>query len=127
MTLNNHSDIDVVHKYNHGELKGWVKQLQYMDAEIDNLLNLYASSLGDTNVPQKTLELFSERKKLNKELYEKVLPYSNTYINVAECDDIQCDTAYLDEYDRLRESYKNNLESYQKLKDRLFEEALRKE
>ena len=79
-----------------------------MDAEIDNLLNLYASSLGDTNVPQKTLELFSERKKLNKEHYEKVLPYSNTYINVAECDDIQCDTAYLDEYDRLRESYKNN-------------------
>ncbi len=126
MTLNNHNDIDVVHKYNHVELKDWVIQLQYIDAEIDNLLSLYANTLKDKSVPEKTLKLFSERKKINKELYEKVLPYSNTYSNVVECDDIQCDTAYLEEYDRLREDYKNNLASYQKLKNRLFKEALSK-
>ncbi|RKF02759.1 hypothetical protein C8N26_2605 [Tenacibaculum lutimaris] len=128
MTLNNHdSDIDVVHKYNHVELKGWVDQLQYIDREIDNLLSLYANSLGEKSIPAGIQELFSERKKLNKELYEKVLPYSITYTNVAECDDIQCDMAYLGEYDRLRENYKDNLEAYQQLKDKLFEEALRKE
>ncbi|CAM1339523.1 hypothetical protein [Tenacibaculum aestuarii] len=126
MTLNN-SDIDVVHKYNHVELKGWVDQLQYIEKEIDNLLGLYASSLGEKTIPIGIQELFSKRKKLNKELYEKVLPYSNAYTNVAECDDIQCDMAYLGEYDRLRESYKDNLEAYQQLKDKLFEEALRKE
>lgn len=126
MTLNN-SDIDVVHKYNHVELKGWVDQLQYIDKEIDNLLNLYANALGEKSIPTGIQELFSQRKKLNKALYEKVLPYSITYTNVAECDDIQCDMAYLGEYDRLRENYKDNLEAYQQLKDKLFEEALRKE
>ncbi|MEE4001009.1 hypothetical protein V1T75_11745 [Tenacibaculum sp. FZY0031] len=128
MTHNNHgSDIDVVHKYNHVELKGWVDQLWYINKEIENLLNLYEYSIVNKTISKETLKLFSERKKVNNELYKTVLSYSNTYANVAECDDIQCDMAYLGEYDRLRESYHKNLEAYQKLKDRFFEEALLKE
>lgn len=125
MTLNNHdNEIDVVHKYNHVELKGWVEQLLYIDKEIDNLLSLYKKSLAGKEIPKNIQQLFFDRKELNYELYEKVLPYSNTYINVAECDDLQCDLAYLGEYDRLRENYQENIESYQKLKDKLFKEAL---
>ncbi|WP_417784547.1 hypothetical protein [Tenacibaculum sp.] len=128
MTLNNHgSNIDVVHKYNHVELKGWVNQLKYINREIENLLSLCKHCLVNKAIPEETLELFSERKKLNNELYKTVLSYSNTYVNVAECDDIQCDMAYLGEYDRLRESYHKNLEAYQKLKDKFFDEVLLKE
>ncbi|KAF9658539.1 hypothetical protein ABHQ57_11145 [Tenacibaculum sp. ZH5_bin.1] len=128
MTLNNHgSDIDVVHKYNHVELKGWVDQLQYINKEVENLLSLHEYSLVNKTISKEILELFSKRKKVNNELYKTVLSYSNTYVNVAECDDIQCDMAYLEEYDRLRENYQNNLEAYQKLKDKFFDEVLLKE
>ncbi|HZW62644.1 MAG TPA: hypothetical protein VFF15_03270 [Flavobacteriaceae bacterium] len=123
---NHDSDIEVVHKYNAIELKGWVNQLQYIDGEIDNLLNLYANAIDSGEIPQKTVALFAKRKELNKKLFETVLAYSNTYRNVVECDDIQCDKAYLSEYERLRKSYQYHLDRYQKLKDSLYNQALLK-
>lgn len=122
--FNHDTDVDVVHKYNSIELKGWINQLQYIDGEIDKLLNLYASSLQNSEIPEKTLTLFSKRKEANKQLYETVLKYSNIYSNVWECDDIQCDMAYLEEYDRLRKSYQYHLTRYQKLKDCLYDNTL---
>jgi hypothetical protein len=119
------TDVEVVHKYNSIELRGWINQLQYIDSEIDKLLNLYASSLKNSEIPESTLTLFSKRKEVNKLLYETVLKYSNIYSNVWECDDIQCDMAYLEEYDRLRKSYQYHLTRYQKLKDSLYDNTLK--
>ncbi|MGM5469821.1 hypothetical protein ACS386_06055 [Flavobacteriaceae bacterium LMO-SS05] len=123
---NHDTDVEVVHKYNSIELKGWINQLQYINTEIDKLLNLYANSLQYRDIPEKTLELFSKRKEANQKLYETVLAYSNTYSNVVECDDIQCDMAYLSEYERLRKSYQYHLDRYRNLKDNLYDQAIRK-
>ncbi|MCB0448006.1 MAG: hypothetical protein KDD03_10945 [Gelidibacter sp.] len=123
-TFNHDTDVDVVHKYNSIELKAWINQLQYIDKEIDKLLNLYAQSIQNREIPEGTLVLFSKRKEANKQLYETVLKYSNIYSNAAECDDIQCDMAYLEEYERLRKSYQYHLTRYQKLKDTLYDNAL---
>jgi hypothetical protein len=123
---NHDTDVEVVHKYNSIELKGWINQLQYINTEIDKLLNLYANSLQYRDIPEKTLELFSKRKEANQKLYETVLAYSNTYSNVVECDDIQCDMAYLSEYERLRKSYQYHLDRYRNLKDNLYDQAIGK-
>jgi len=123
---NHDTEVDVVHKYNSIELKGWINQLKYIDSEIDKLLNLFANSVHDREVPEKILILFSKRKEANKKLYETVLSYSNTYSKAAECDDIQCDIAYLSEYERLRKSYQYHISKYQKLKDTLYDQAKQK-
>jgi len=123
---NHDTEVDVVHKYNSIELKGWINQLKYIDSEIDKLLNLFANSVQDREVPEKILVLFSKRKEANKKLYETVLSYSNTYSKAAECDDIQCDIAYLSEYERLRKSYQYHISKYQKLKDTLYDQAKQK-
>tara|TARA_R110002167_G_scaffold246736_1_gene452311 strand:- start:1217 stop:1618 length:402 start_codon:yes stop_codon:yes gene_type:complete len=113
---NHDTDVDIVHKYNAIGLKGWINQLQYIDKEIDKLLNLYAQSIQNKEIPARTLILFSKRKETNKRLYETVMKYSNIYSKAAECDDIQCNMAYLSEYERLRKSYQYHLTRYQKLK-----------
>jgi len=118
------TDVDVVHKYNTIELKAWINQLQYIDKEIDKLLKLYGQSLQGKDIPEQTLKLFSKRKEANTQLYETVLNYSNIYSKSSECDDIQCDIAYLNEYERLRKSYQYHLSRYQKLKDHLYDHAL---
>jgi hypothetical protein len=123
---NHDTEVDVIHKYNSIEIKGWVNQLQYIDSEIDKLLNLFANSVHDREIPEKILILFSKRKEANKKLYETVLSYSNTYSKSAECDDIQCDNAYLSEYERLRKSYQYHISKYQKLKDTLYDQAKQK-
>jgi len=123
---NHDTEVDVVHKYNSIELKGWINQLKYIDSEIDKLLNLFANSVQDREVPEKILVLFSKRKEANKKLYETVLSYSNTYSKAAECDDIQCDIAYLSEYEHLRKSYQYHISKYQKLKDTLYDQAKQK-
>jgi len=120
------TEVDVVHKYNSIELKGWINQLKYIDSEIDKLLNLFANSVHDREIPEKILVLFSKRKEANKKLYETVMSYSNTYSKAAECDDIQCDIAYLSEYERLRKSYQYHISKYQKLKDTLYDQAKQK-
>jgi hypothetical protein len=121
---NHDTDVDVMHKYNSIELKGWINQLQYFDKEIDKLLNLYAQSIKIKVIPERISTLFSKRKEANKLLYETVLSYSNVYSKAAECDDIQCDMGYLEEFERLRTSYQYHLTRYQKLKDNLFDNAL---
>ncbi|WP_100615006.1 hypothetical protein [Confluentibacter citreus] len=123
---NHDSDVDVLHKYNFIELKGWANQLQYIDNEIDKLLNLYAQSIHGNEIPKNILMLFSKRKKANKQLLETVLSYSNTYTKVTECDDIQCDIAYLREYEQLRKSFQYHLEKYQRLKNTLYDNAFQK-
>lgn len=121
---NHDTDVDVLHKYNTIELKGWINQLQFINSEIDKLLNLYAQSIQDREIPEKILTLFSKRKEANIQLYETVLNYSNIYSQAVECDDIQCDMAYLGEFERLRKSYQYHLTRYQKLKDNLYDRAL---
>lgn len=37
--LTHDSQLDVMHKYNFTELKGWLNQLQYIDNEVDKLLS----------------------------------------------------------------------------------------
>ncbi|TVZ60388.1 hypothetical protein NA63_2941 [Flavobacteriaceae bacterium MAR_2010_105] len=122
--FNHDTDVDVVHKYNSVELKSWMNQLEYIDSEIDKLLNLYANSIQDKEIPQNTLQLFSKRKEANKKLYQTVIAYAITYDKASECDDIQCDMAYLSEFERLRKSCQYHLERYRKLKDSLYDEAL---
>lgn len=123
---NHDSDIDVLHKYNVIELKGWINQLQYIDSEIDKLLKLYAQSIQDNEIPKNILTLFSKRKEANKQLLETVLSYCNTYKNVTECDDIQCDMVYLRKYEQLRKSFQYHLEKYQRLKNTLYDKAFQK-
>jgi hypothetical protein len=120
------TEVDVVHKYNSIEIKGWINQLKYIDSEIDKLLNLFANSVHDREIPENILVLFSKRKEANKKLYETVMSYSNTYSKAAECDDIQCDIAYLSEYERLRKSYQYHISKYQRLKDTLYDQAKQK-
>ncbi|HLT33537.1 MAG TPA: hypothetical protein VKZ98_07095 [Aquaticitalea sp.] len=118
------TNVDVVHKYNSIELKTWINQLQYIDTEIDKLLTLYARSLQTEEIPKAALLLFSKRKDANTQLYQTVLRYTNIYSQASECDDIQCDMAYLNEYERLRKSYQYHLTRYQKLKDKLYDNEL---
>ena len=87
-------------------------------------MNLYAQSIPENELPECVLLLFSKRKEVNQQLYETVLKYSNIYNKAMECDDIQCDMAYLGEYERLRKSYQYHLARYQKLKDNLYDGAL---
>ncbi|MDD7886775.1 hypothetical protein [Flavivirga sp. 57AJ16] len=124
--LNHDNDVDILHKYNSIELKGWVNQLQYIDKEVDKLLNLYAQSIQNEEIPESVLTLFSKRKEANKQLYNTVLKYANTYNKVVECDDIQCDIVFLGEYERLRKSYQYHLDKYQRLKDNLYDRVLPK-
>lgn len=123
---NHDSDVDVLHKYNVIELKGWINQLQYIDSEIDKLLKLYAQSIHNNEIPKNILTLFSKRKDANKQLLETVLSYCNTYKNVTECDDIQCDMVYLRKYEQLRKSFQYHLEKYQRLKNTLYDKAFQK-
>lgn len=127
MAIQNHdSDVDVLHKYNFIELKGWVNQLQYIDSEVDKLLNLYAQSVHTEELPERVLLLFSKRKEANRQLLETVLSYSTTYKKVMDCDDLECDMVFLDEYERLRKTYQYHLGKYQRLKDSLYDMAFQK-
>lgn len=118
------ADLDVVHKYNSIELKGWINQLEYINTEIDNLLKLYQKTISNSLLPEEIQNIFSKRKIQNNQLYDIILSYSNMYSNVIECNDIQCDMAYLNEYERLRRSYQYHLKRYQKSKDDLYKRAL---
>ena len=121
-----HKYNSILHKYNSIELNGWINHLQYIDQEVDKLLNLFSQSIQNKEIPESINILFSRRKESNKQLHYAVSNYINTYSIAIKCDDLQCDIKYFREYERLRKSYQYHLDKYQRFKDYLYDMGLPK-
>ena len=114
------SDVDVTHKINTMELDNWINHLKYIKKELVNLISIcsegFNAKLEDNNVEER----FQKKKTENKILLEALIKYSNSRINIMECEDTQCDMVYIKEHESYRRSYLYHLDKYRRLKDEFF-------
>jgi len=118
--FNHDSDIDVTHKIHTVELNSWISQLRYIKKELGNLMGLCVEELNEKLANDIILERFSKKKDKNEKLLEVLIKYSNSRIDIAECEDTQCDMVYISEHETYRRSYLYHLDTYRKLKDEFF-------
>ncbi|SFC45458.1 hypothetical protein SAMN04487891_111109 [Flagellimonas taeanensis] len=119
--FNDHeADDRIMLKKDKVEVGHWAESLEHIDEEIRMLLALEDRFLNDSALHVELLALQRENTLKSGMLYR----YENAMRNAWECDDMACDTYYLNKHEKYRELYMEHLKSYRKLKSKLFSRLL---
>jgi len=121
--FNHDTSIDVTHKINTMELDNWINHLKYIEKELKNLISICSKDLKNNLNEQDTIERFKKKHIENETLLKALMEYSNARMDIAECEDTQCDMVYIAEHESYRKSYLYHLDKYRRLKDAFFEKV----
>lgn len=117
------ADVDVTHKINSVELNNWINHLKYIKKELVNLIGLCTKELHNKLSDNTIVERFKKKQSENKVMLDALIKYSNSRVNIVECEDTQCDMIYISEHESYRRSYLYHLDKYRRLKDEFFNKA----
>lgn len=102
------------------ELGHWTKSLEYIQEELGLLLALEDRFLNDSALHVELLALQRENTLKSGMLYR----YENAMQNAWECDDLACDTYYLNTHEKHRGLYMEHLKKYRQVKVVVFSKLL---
>ena len=117
---NHDNDVDVTHKINTIELDNWINHLKYIKKELNNLIGLCSEDLDQRLEDENVVQKFQKKETENDTLLRALQKYMNTRSEIIECEDTQCDMAYITEHETYRRSYLYHLDKYRRLKDEFF-------
>jgi len=117
---NHDTDLDVTHKINTIELDNWVNHLRYIKKELANLIGLCGADLTTKLEDNNVLHKFKKKDAENSILLKALLKYMGSRSDIIECEDTQCDMAFIIEHESYRRSYLYHLDKYRRLKDEFF-------
>lgn len=117
----NHDDnVDVMHKINTLELDNWINHLTYIKKESSSLIGLCDEEQKNNESNNRVLERFQEKGEENETLLAALNKYNVSREQIIECEDTQCDMAYISEHESYRRDYLYHLKNYRNLKDEFF-------
>ena len=114
------TNVDVTHKVNTMELDNWINHLKYINKEITSLVNICKNELNDKLDDNSVFVRFEKKQIENEILFNALNKYSNSRLNIIECEDTECDMVYITEHETYRRTYLYHLDKYRKLKDEFF-------
>ncbi|HBR54701.1 MAG TPA: hypothetical protein DEA82_11185 [Flavobacteriaceae bacterium] len=118
--FNHDTDVDVTHKINTMELENWINHLKYIKKELSNLIGLCGEDLSNTLEDDSVLQKRQKKDVENETLLRALHNYMNSREEIVECEDTQCDMAFITEHESYRRSYLYHLDKYRRLKDEFF-------
>ena len=118
--FNHDTNVDVTHKVNTMELDNWINHLKYIKKELINLINVCKNELNDKLDDNSVIVRFEKKQVENERLFNALNKYSNSRLNIVECEDTECDMVYITEHESYRRSYLYHLDKYRRLKDEFF-------
>lgn len=118
--FNHDTDVDLTHKINTMELDNWINHLKYIKKELSNLIGICDKELNNKLEDDSVAERFQKKEKENETLLNALVRYSNSRLDIVECEDTQCDMVYITEHESYRRSYLYHLDKYRRLKDEFF-------
>lgn len=120
------SEIMVTHKINSTELDNWINHLNYINKELNNLIDLCGEDLNGKINEESVSEKLHKKKSENETLLRALQKYLLSREKIVECEDTHCDMAYIKNHESYRWSYLYHLDKYRRLKDEFFRELLSK-
>ncbi len=111
---------EIAFKNNSVELDNWIEHLNYIDKEIDNLLNLGNLELSSLFETPTVLDKLACEKEINIAAIDSFLTYKKSLSKAAECEDVDCDMFYITEHENYRKTYSIHLKRYRMVKEEYF-------
>ncbi|UJH92874.1 hypothetical protein LZ575_10925 [Antarcticibacterium sp. 1MA-6-2] len=124
----NSEDIQGLNLYR--DVKNWYSEVQYLDNENQFYLELFASSLiKKTDLNQQDINFLNEElemlKKKTDEVSHKLRDFLIEQEGMKECDDIHCETFFLNTHQKFKLEIENYFQQNRSLKTMLFSHLLK--
>lgn len=110
------SDSLIMIKKDKVEINNWTDDLEYINEELDYLLDIEDRMLNDRQLYQKLHDLRRQNQLRLGELYR----YESTMRNAIECDTTQCDTFYLHKHEKNRNIFVEHIKRYRNVKTKVL-------
>ncbi|MBD1259713.1 hypothetical protein HZY62_03875 [Maribacter polysiphoniae] len=114
------SDSRIMFKKDKKELEGWTESLEYINQELDFLIDIENLMLNDANLYTQLLAMRRENTLKSGAMYR----YETAMRNAKECDDMACDAFYLNNHEKHRNLYLEHLRNYRALKGKVLSKIL---
>ena len=114
------ADDQIMWKKDGLEVGQWMESLGFIDRELGYLMELEDRFAEDPELYAQIQEKQRENSFVSGELFR----HENAMKNAWECDDLACDTYYLDHHEKQRGLFMEHLRAYRKLKSKLFAKIL---
>ncbi|MDL5512816.1 hypothetical protein QSE00_13390 [Arenibacter sp. M-2] len=113
------SDEKLIAKKDALELNNWIGHLVDNNRELEILVNI-AKKLSNDDLIADLNELILENK-LHLGVFYR---YKSSMVNLHECEDMECDTYYVNKHEEYRNLYAAILQASHKLKEELYTQIL---
>ncbi len=118
-------DIQEVHtKFMINDLKRWDEELKIIDVEMsfyDEFLQASCNIVPSSeNERKEILEHVAHFQKMNEEFKQEFIEFSNKLEGIVECDDLQCETYYVNNHTEFKQSIEKHFSLYKTFKSRIF-------
>ncbi len=116
------SDSSIMVKKDKAEVSNWTDELEFVNEELEYLIDIEDRMLNNTELYQQLHMLRRENTLKLGTLYR----YESTMGNAIECDTVSCDTYYLNNHEKNRDTYVSHLKKYRDVKKRMLSQVLLK-
>ncbi|PZD76703.1 hypothetical protein [Mesonia sp. K7] len=120
-----HDDEEIQMMTFHDELRQWKKELKFINRELQFLSKLLDSRLvrkAKANEEDGSYVLTSLEQMLqkNKDFLFQLIQFKNESEKIRECEDMQCETYFLNEHILFKKKYVSHIAQIQNIKDIIF-------
>lgn len=114
------SEIQLTHKINSLELNGWIGSLKLIKKELQHLREIWTGEISRRSNCTEFIDKIERKMTENELVLKALLQYENGRKTVFECDNVQCDMAFINDHEMYRKSYSYHLEKYWKVKEEFY-------
>lgn len=114
------ADSQIMLKKDKVEVDGWTDSLEYINEELQYLLDIEDRLLNDSNLYTQLYAMNQENTLKSSALYR----YITSLRNARECDNMACDAYYLNNHEKHRNLYLEHLKNYRTLKSKVLSKIL---
>ena len=107
------------------DVENWEMSIEFAEKEINFFNKLLNSSdyMKNTENKKKSLDLLDQLKTIhetNKSCLMEILEFSNKLEGMNECEDLQCETFFLNSHEEFKNKIEKHLLRFRALKGRIF-------
>ena len=114
------SDSSIMIKKDKVEISNWTDDLEYINEELEYLLDIEDHMLNNAEMYQRLHDLRRENQLRLGILYR----YEGTMRNAMECDTMECDAFYLHKHEKNRNVYLEHIRNYRDEKTKVLSKIL---
>ena len=114
------SDSSIMIKKDKVEISNWTDDLEYINEELEYLLDIEDHMLNNAEMYQRLHDLRRENQLRLGILYR----YEGTMRNAMECDTMECDAFYLHKHEKNRNVYLEHIRNYRDEKIKVLSKIL---